>query len=656
MVAAVISGIGPVGAAAELRPAFRFGIVPTSVDEADRLRVGAELHEVVVGDHVQIRRSGASAEPRVGQAEVHHVGMARFIDHCDSPVVGSYFDVGNVITWTKQLPEHWVRVLGKRIGELHVKDRGHAEFGDPKLRSKTAVGTDGREVHWANVRKELARLNFSSWATAEIKGGGERRRLAGVAKWMDQVLGLRSSRMSRVGAPSPRHERKGERRMSGRKQQSRRRLLKGSVATAAASLVGTTASLARSAHAAGSDEIKIALIGCGGRGTGAAAQALHTAGPVKLWAMADAFEDRLEGSLKRLSSGAKVSRGTAEGLAPRIDVPPQRRFVGLDAYRPAIDSGVDLVLLTTPPGFRPAQFEYAVRQGKHVFMEKPVAVDSPGIRRVLAAGTEADRKGLKVGVGLHRRHDPVYQETIKRIHDGAIGKLALLCAYSNRSGTGKYLKRTPEMTEMQYQVGHWYYFTWLSGDFIVEQSIHMLDVCNWAKGDYPVTAQGQGGRQVRTGKDYGQIYDHFFIEYTYEDGSKLFSQNRHIPGCWNSIAHHVYGPTGHAQIGKGVIEGKDPRRTRLKGVNPYQVEHDALFDAVRKGTPYNETEYGAMSTLTAVMGRMAGYSGREIRRQDALESKASLLPERLAWDAAPPVLPDADGAYPVAVPGVTKVL
>ena len=412
----------------------------------------------------------------------------------------------------------------------------------------------------------------------------------------------------------------------------------------------------RNVHVAGSDELKIALIGCGGRGTGAAAQALNTAGPVKLWAMADAFEERLEFSLKMLLSGAKVSRGTAEGLAPRIDVPPERRFVGLDAYRNAIDSGVDLVLLTTPPGFRPMQFEYAVKQGKHVFMEKPVAVDSPGIRQVLATADEADRKRLKVGVGLHRRHDDIYKETIKRIHDGAIGRVELLGAYSNRAGVGKYTKRTPEMTEMQYQVGHWYFFTWLSGDFIVEQSVHMLDVCNWAKGDYPVMAQGQGGRQVRTGKDYGQIYDHFAIEYTYEDGSKLFSQNRHIPACWNSIAHHAYGPEGHAYIGKGIIEGKNEWRLRERSPNPYQVEHDELFDAVRNDKPYNEAVYGAMSTLTAIMGRMAAYSGQQIGRQEALESDVSLLPKRLAWDADAPISPDADGAYPVAKPGVTKVL
>lgn len=449
--------------------------------------------------------------------------------------------------------------------------------------------------------------------------------------------------------------------MSGGNEESRRGFLKSSAA--AAGLLGTTAGLARSAHVAGSDEIKIALIGCGGRGTGATAQALRTTGPVKLWAMADAFEDRLEHSLTLLTTGANVSRGTAEGLTTRIDVPPERRFVGLDAYRHAIDCGVDLVLLTTPPGFRPAQFEYAVKQGKHVFMEKPVAVDPPGIRTVLAAGAETERKGLKVGVGLHRRHDTVYQDTIKRIHEGAIGDPIMLCAYSNRTGTGKYLKRTPEMTEMQYQVGHWYYFTWLSGDFIVEQSVHMIDVCNWAKGGYPVMAQGQGARQVRTGNDYGQIYDTFFIEYTYEDGSKMYSENRHIPGCWNSIAHHAYGTRGHACFDTGVIEEKyafqrQPKRKRARGGgnSPYQAEHDALFDAVRTDTPYNEAEYGARSTLTAIMGRMAGYSGQQIHLQDVLESNVSLSPEQLAWDANPPVLPDADGAYPVAIPGITKVL
>ena len=444
--------------------------------------------------------------------------------------------------------------------------------------------------------------------------------------------------------------------MSSTKEQPRRRFLRTSAATAAVGLLGSGVSLARSAHVAGNDEIKIALIGCGGRGTGAAVQALRTAGPVKLWAMADAFEDRLEGSLKQLTTGASVSRGTAEGLQDRIDVPPQRRFVGLDAYRQAIDCGVDLVLLTTPPGFRPEQFEYAVKQGKHVFMEKPVAVDPPGVQQVLTTGKEADRKGLKVGVGLHRRHDAVYQETIQRIHDGALGELMLLGAYSNRAGTAKYLKRTPEMTEMFYQVGHWYYFTWLSGDFIVEQSIHMIDVCNWAKRGNPVMAQGQGGRQFRTGNDYGQIFDHFFIEYTYEDGSKMYSQNRHIPACWNSIAHHAYGPLGHSQIGKGLIEGKNPWRMRQKSPNAYQTEHDVLFDAVRNGKPHNEAEYGARSTLTAIMGRMAGYSGQQIHLQDALESNVNLSPERIAWDAEPPVLPDADGDYPVAIPGVTKVL
>jgi hypothetical protein len=184
----------------------------------------------------------------------------------------------------------------------------------------------------------------------------------------------------------------------------------------------------------------------------------------------------------------------------------------------------------------------------------------------------------------------------------------------------------------------------------------MLDACNWAKGDYPVEAQGQGGRQVRTGNDYGQIYDHHAIEYTYRDGAKLFSQNRHIRGCWNSIAHLAYGTEGHAHMDRGIIEGANEWRTREKPPNPYQVEHDVLFDAIRNDKPHNEAEYGAFSTLTAIMGRMATYSGQVIRRDDALKSNLSLLPERFAWDADPPVLPDDQGAYPVAMPGVTKVL
>ena len=438
------------------------------------------------------------------------------------------------------------------------------------------------------------------------------------------------------------------------REQSSRKTKSSKPALTTSAAVAGTLSVARGAHAAGGEELKIALIGCGGRGTGAAAQALHTAGPVKLWAMADAFEDRLEGALKRLSTGAAVSRGSAEGLASRIDVSPERRFVGLDAYKKAIDSGVDLVVMATPPGFRPAQFQYAVEQGVHVFLEKPVAVDAPGVRKVLATAKEADRKGLKVGVGMHRRHHPIYQETIKRVHDGAIGDLMLLNANSLRTGTGKYLQRTPDMSEMQYQVGHWYYFTWLSGDFIVEQSIHMIDVCNWAKGGFPVSAQGQGGRQSRTGSDYGHIYDHHAVEYTYEDGAKMISLSRHIPGCFNNISETATGTKGHASFTDGVIEGQNAWRMRRNTDNPYQLEHDALFDAVRNDKPFNEAEYGAMSSLTAVMGRMATYSGKVVTQEEAVNSQLDLSPERLTWDTKPPILPDADGVYPVAMPGIAK--
>ena len=262
-------------------------------------------------------------------------------------------------------------------------------------------------------------------------------------------------------------------------------------------------------------------------------QALSTKGKVTLWAMADAFPDRLEASYQRLVKGGHFSRSPNAGTqASRINVPPERRFSGLDAYRQVMAlNEVDVIIQTTPPAFRPLHFAAAVEAGKHVFMEKPVATDAPGIRKVLAAAAEADRKGLKVGVGLNRRHSPLYQETPKRIHDGAIGRINSIRVYNVRSGSGKYHERQPGETELEYQVRHWYYFTWLSGDFVVEQSVHDLDVARWMKGQRPVSAQGQGGRLVRAGDDYGNVFDHFYVDYDFADGSKLLSQHRHIRNC-----------------------------------------------------------------------------------------------------------------------------
>ncbi|MCH7753260.1 MAG: Gfo/Idh/MocA family oxidoreductase [Planctomycetes bacterium] len=435
---------------------------------------------------------------------------------------------------------------------------------------------------------------------------------------------------------------------------TRRQFLKStSVAVAAGSLAGQL-DVARAAYAGGSDEIRVALVGCGGRGTKAAMQALSTEGPVKLVAMADAFENRLLGSLQLIS----------QKLAERVEVPQERQFVGFDAYQQAIDAGVDLVILTTPPGFRPLHFESAIKAGKHVFMEKPVAVDAPGVRTVLATAVEAKKQSLCVGVGLQRHHDPLYRETIQRLQDGAIGDILSIRAYWNGSGVWVRTRAEEEkkagrsLTELEYQMRNWYYFNWICGDHIVEQHIHNLDVSNWLKGDYPVKAHGVGGREVRKGKDHGQIFDHHTVEFTYADGTQMHSQCRHIPNCWNSVSEHALGTRGTANIDKGRIVSEEEWRFRGEDLVSLQVEHDDLFAAIRNGTPYNEAENGAKSTMTAILGRMATYSGKLILWKDAIASEIRLADTSSlhSFDYQAPVLPDADGNYPVAIPGVTQVV
>src|SRR5687767_8014471 len=290
---------------------------------------------------------------------------------------------------------------------------------------------------------------------------------------------------------------------------SRRHFLKNSSKAMAGTALLSGLAVERFAHGAisPSDTVRIALVGCGGRGTGAANHALSTQGPVKLVAVADAFKPQTDRALNQL-----------KGHKDKLEVPEEHRFVGFDAYKQAI-ALADVVILASPPGFRPIHFEEAVKQGKHVFMEKPVAVDAPGVRKVLAAAEEAKKKNLKIGVGLQRHHQPGYIETIKRLHDGAIGDIVAMRAYWNDAGVWV-RPRQPNQTEMQYQMRNWYYFNWLSGDHINEQHIHNIDVINWVKKGYPVKAQGQGGRQVRVGKDYGEIFDHHFVEFEYADGSR----------------------------------------------------------------------------------------------------------------------------------------
>lgn len=419
--------------------------------------------------------------------------------------------------------------------------------------------------------------------------------------------------------------------------------------TAAAAAGITAVTLARSVHAAGSDVVRIALIGCGGRGTGAAINALSTKAPVRLVAMHDAFRDRLDSSLKAIQARCP----------DRVDVPEERKFTGLDGYLHAIDAGVDMVLLCGPPGFRPMQFEAAVKAGKHVFMEKPVATDAPGIRRILAANAEAKRKGLAVAVGHHLRHEVKHKEAIRRIHEGMIGQVKFLRIYFNSSGVWVYQRR-PDETEMQYQVRNWYYFTWLSGDHIVEQHVHDIDVANWVMRGHPVSANGMGGRQVRIGKQYGEIFDHHSVEFEYADGTRCFSVCRHMPGCWESFSEHAHGTKGEVSIeghGRAVLRVVGgPTLKWERGPDGHQLEMDDLFAALRAGQPYNEGDFGAEASMTAILGRMATYSGRVVRWDEAIQSTLDLSPERLAWDAQPKPRPGPDGLYPCAIPGVTRAL
>ncbi|WP_215225738.1 Gfo/Idh/MocA family protein [Echinicola shivajiensis] len=407
------------------------------------------------------------------------------------------------------------------------------------------------------------------------------------------------------------------------------------------------------AYAAGSDEIKIALIGCGGRGTGAAFQAFGTDQNIKLVAMADAFRDRLDNSYDALS----------KKIGPeKVQVPEDKKFVGFDAYKKAIKEA-DVVLLATPPGFRPMHFEEAIKQGKHVFMEKPVAVDANGIRRVIAAAEKAKAQKLNVVVGLQRRYQDNYIETIKRIQDGAIGEVVGGHVYWNGGGVWT-RARQPEQTEMEYQMRNWYYFNWLCGDHITEQHVHNLDIANWVKGGYPVKAEGTGGRMVRTGLDTGEIFDHHTIRLTYADGTIINSECRHFPGADNKVDESFIGTKGRAYMNAGNVgkiwglDGSELYNHDGKGnINPYQQEHNKLFGAIVNGEyKYEDATRAAMSTMTAILGRNATYSGKEITWDEAFNSEIDLMPETYTWDAMPKVLPNEDGLYPHAVPGKTKVV
>ena len=422
---------------------------------------------------------------------------------------------------------------------------------------------------------------------------------------------------------------------------SRRRFLASAAAATTVAAVGggllSRGMKATPVHASGSDLLRIGLIGCGGRGTGAAVQALNADQNVKLVAMGDAFADRLQSSLTNLKQQAPDGK---------VEVAEDRCFTGFDAYQKVIDCGVDVVLLCTPPHFRPEHFRAAVAAGKHVFVEKPVAVDAPGVRSVLETAEEARRQGLSVVSGLCYRYDLPKRETVARIRDGAIGEIVAINVNYN-SGTLWTQPRKVEWSDMEWQLRNWLYFTWLSGDHIVEQHIHSLDKAAWLMQDEPpIKAFGLGGRQVRVQPEFGQIFDHHAVVYEYANGVRLFAFTRQQAGCSVEVSDHVLGAKGAADLMKHAITGEKKWRYRGPKPNMYQVEHDELFASIRSGRRLDNSEYMCRSTMLAILGRMCTYTGQTITWDQALHSKENLSPANYDWGAL--------AVAPVAMPGITQ--
>ncbi len=412
----------------------------------------------------------------------------------------------------------------------------------------------------------------------------------------------------------------------------------GLTAAAAFPLIPSAAWAAATAHVAGSDTIRVGLIGCGGRGTGAALQSLAAAPETQIVALADVFNDRLQGSRGYI---AKNERGKVDD---------DHCYLGFDAYQQLLDhADVDLVILATPPHFRPIHLEAAIKAGKHVFMEKPVAVDAPGIRKVIAAGEEAKRKKLSIVSGTQRRHEACYLAAMQRVQDGAIGDIVSARCYWNQGGLWMN-DRQDSWSDMEWQLRNWLYFTWLSGDHITEQHVHNLDAVNWAMGGPPIKAMGMGGRQVRTSPKYGHIFDHFAIEYEYANGAFLESMCRQIDGCASRVEEVVYGTKGRLRTHSGYAEmfGEKPWKFENENPDPYVQEHVDLIASVREGKGLNEAKRVAESTLTAIMGRMSAYTGQEISWEQALNSKEDLSPDAYEFGSLP--------VPPVAVPGRTPFI
>lgn len=417
---------------------------------------------------------------------------------------------------------------------------------------------------------------------------------------------------------------------------SRRKFLAASALTAASAQARLFA-----APTAQDRLLKVGLVGCGGRGTGAVRDCLQADPNVKLVAMCDVFMDRLQDSLAALRKNKGIDQA-------KIDVAPDRCYDGFDGAEKLIRSDVDVVLLCTPPGFRPQHLRLAIEAGKHVFCEKPLAVDATGVRSVLETARMAKEKNLSLCSGFCYRYDFGKRETVKRIHDGLIGDVAAIhCTFL--TGALWHRGENPKWSEMEYQLRNWYYYTWLSGDFIVEQHCHNIDKARWVlNGEVPESAVSLGGRQVRTEAKYGHIYDHFATVYEFSGGRKVFSFCRQIPGCQTDVNDHVIGTKGQAHLMRHTLLPTAGKAWTYEGESKlmYYVEHDELIAGIRSGQVINDGESAAYSTLMAIMGRQAAYTGKKITWQQMLKSQEDLMPKTLTWGPHP--------VPAVAMPGQTK--
>ncbi|MBK8101137.1 MAG: Gfo/Idh/MocA family oxidoreductase [Planctomycetes bacterium] len=426
---------------------------------------------------------------------------------------------------------------------------------------------------------------------------------------------------------------------------SRRSFLASVSSATAAMAAGSVSSLAAASgvHVQGSDRLRVGIVGCGGRGSGAVLQALNAHPENVLVAMGDAFINRLEGSLDSLVESLGVDRAKKQ-----VDVPPERRFVGLDSIDKVLAAGVDVILLTSPPGFRPDHIEKAVAAGVHIFAEKPVATDSPGVRRVMAACEVARQKKLNVVSGLCYRYHEGRRAIVQRLQEGAVGEILAIQGDYITGGLWSF-KREDGWSELEWQMRNWLYYTWLSGDHIAEQHIHTLDVMAWIKKDvYPIAAVSLGGRQSRTDAIYGEVFDHFATIYEWADGTRGYAYCRQQNDCWRNANELVLGTEGRAKVFDHQITGKNAWKHTDPIGDMYQNEHDALFAAVRGGKRIDNADYMCKSTLMAIQGRMAGYTGRRVTWDEALQNNEVLVPEKLAFDM--PVPPPV-----VARPGITRI-